>query len=76
MTIITPRFWHYGSAKQQISTQERHIMESIEIRKVTNGYIVVVNDQDESREYIFDTHRRVVKFVKECFDAVGDKQKI
>jgi GTP cyclohydrolase I len=51
-------------------------MESIEIRKVANGYIVVVNDEDESREYIFDTHRRVVKFVKECFDASDAKQKM
>lgn len=48
-------------------------MESIEIRRVANGYIVIVNDEDETREYIFDSHRRVMKFIKECFDAFDTK---
>jgi len=51
-------------------------MESIEIRRVANGYIVIVNDEEETREYIFDNHRRVMKFVKEVFDAFDAKKKV
>ena len=51
-------------------------MESIEIRRVVNGYVVIVNDEDDSREYVFDTHRRVMKFVKEVFDAIDAKKKV
>ena len=49
-------------------------MESIEIRKVANGFVVVVNDADDSREYVFDTYRRVMKFVKEFLDADAAKK--
>lgn len=51
-------------------------MESIEIRRVANGYVIVVNDEEDSREYVFDTHRRVMKFIKEYFDAYESKKKI
>lgn len=43
-------------------------MESIEIRKVKNGFVVIVNSVDDTEEYVFDTYRRVLKFIKECFD--------
>jgi len=49
-------------------------MESIEIRKVANGFIVVVNDENETREFVFDTYRRVIKFVKEYLDADAAKK--
>lgn len=49
-------------------------MESIEIRKVANGFVVVVNDSDDSYEYVFDTYRKVLKFVKEFLDADAAKK--
>ena len=49
-------------------------MESIEIRKVINGFIVVVNDEDSSKEFVFDSYRRVLKFIKEYLDADAVKK--
>lgn len=41
------------------------MFESIEIRKVRNGYIVIVETVVESLEYVFDSSRKALKFVKE-----------
>jgi len=48
-------------------------MESIEIRKVANGFVVVVNTEEDSKEYVFDSYRRVLKFIKEFLDAGAGK---
>lgn len=48
-------------------------MESIEIRKVANGFVVVVNTEEDSTEYVFDSYRRVLKFIKEFLDAGAGK---
>jgi hypothetical protein len=45
------------------------MFESIEIRKVKNGFIVIVNTDESADEYIFETHRRVTKFVKEFIET-------
>lgn len=44
-------------------------MESLEVRKVENGYIVVIHSDDGTHEYIFDTIRRVMKFLREKLDG-------
>lgn len=42
------------------------MFESIEIRKVRNGYIVTVTSEDEEPvEYIFTKFIHVIKFVKD-----------
>lgn len=41
------------------------MFESIEIRKVTNGFVVLLTTEDDTKEYVFDTPRRTIKFVKE-----------
>lgn len=44
------------------------MFENIEIRKARNGVIVVVREDSEDREYIFDTDRKALKFVKELLE--------
>ena len=41
-------------------------METIEIKKATNGFVVVVNDE-EYKEYVFVREQHLIKFLKEYF---------
>jgi len=44
--------------------------ESIEIRKVKNGVIVTLrSDDEEDQEYVYDSDRKAIKFVKELLEA-------
>jgi hypothetical protein len=43
--------------------------ESIELRQVKNGIIVVLRTEDDENEYVFDTSRKALKFVKELLEA-------
>ncbi|MFN3076999.1 MAG: hypothetical protein ABT940_09005 [Alphaproteobacteria bacterium] len=45
------------------------MFDSIEIRKVTNGFIVILNAEDDAHEYVFDTSRKAIKFIKEYVEA-------
>ena len=45
------------------------MFDSIEIRKVANGFIVILNTEDDAREYVFDTSRKAIKFIKEYVEA-------
>jgi hypothetical protein len=45
------------------------MFESIEIRKVTNGFIVILNTEEEATEYVFDTSRKAIRFIKEYVEA-------
>lgn len=40
------------------------MFESIEIRKVANGFVVVLTTEDETKEYVFDTSRKAIKFIR------------
>ena len=43
--------------------------ESIEIRKVRNGVIVTLrSDDDEDQEFVYDTDRKAIKFVKDLLE--------
>ena len=42
---------------------------SLEMRKVNNGFVVTVNNDDEADEYVFDTLRKTIKFVKDIANA-------
>lgn len=45
------------------------MFESIEIRKVKNGIIVLVNTEDgEQEEYVYDTARKAIRFIREYID--------
>jgi len=40
------------------------MFESLEIRRATNGFILVVNTEDEAKEYVYDTERKLMRVVK------------
>ena len=41
------------------------MFESIEIRKAANGFILVINTEDEAREYVYDTERKLMRVIKQ-----------
>jgi hypothetical protein len=45
--------------------------EAIELRKVKNGVIVLLRTADIDEEYIFDTNRKALKFIKDMLEAKG-----
>jgi hypothetical protein len=45
------------------------MFESVNIRKVANGFVVEVITTEESSEYVFDTLRRTMKFVKDAMEG-------
>lgn len=53
--------------------KETSMFESIEIRKVKNGVIVTVRAEEEDDEYVYDTDRKALKFIKDLLDAQDTK---
>lgn len=47
------------------------MFESIEIRKVKNGVIVTLRTDDEDAEYVYDTDRKALKFIKDLLESNG-----
>lgn len=46
------------------------MFDSIEIRKATNGFIVILTPEDaEPTEYVFDTSRKAIKFIRSYVEA-------
>ena len=45
------------------------MFDSIEIRKVKNGFVVILAQEDDTTEYVFDTSRKAIKFIKEYVEA-------
>jgi len=45
------------------------MFESIEIRKAANGFILVVNTEDESKEFVYDTSRKAMRVLKQYLEA-------
>jgi hypothetical protein len=43
--------------------------DSIELRRVKNGVIVALRTNEEDAEYIFDTNRKALKFVKDLLEG-------
>ena len=41
------------------------MFESIEIRRVANGFVVTVNMEDETVEYVFDTAHKAMSHIKQ-----------
>lgn len=57
------------------------MFESIEIRKVKNGVIVTLRTDDEDSEYVYDTDRKALKFIKDMLESrsvinIRDKQPV
>jgi hypothetical protein len=47
------------------------LFESIEIRKVRNGVIVTLRSDEEDQEYVYDTDRKAIRFVKDLLESKG-----
>lgn len=46
------------------------MFDSIEMRKVENGIIVIIRDEEnDEKEYVYDNTRKALKFVKDMLDA-------
>jgi len=46
--------------------------ETIEIRKVCNGIVVMLRtEEDADQEYVFDADRKAIKFVKDLLETKG-----
>ena len=46
------------------------MFESIEIRKAANGFILIINSEDDSKEYVYDTERKLMPALK---SQLGEK---
>ncbi len=40
------------------------MFESLEIRKAANGFILVVHSEDDTKEYVYDTERKLMRVIK------------
>lgn len=47
------------------------MFESIEIRRVANGFILVITTEDETKEFVYDTSRKAMRAIKQYIDAGG-----
>lgn len=48
------------------------MFESIEFKKVKNGFVVTVHTDESDDEYIFDTLRKVMKFIKDYVEKSAE----
>lgn len=51
------------------------MFDSIEIRKVKNGVIVTLRSDDEDMEFVYDTDRKAIKFIKELLESNNQKER-
>lgn len=48
------------------------MFENMEIRKAANGYILSITGEDgDTREYVYDTSRKLMRVLKQYLDAKG-----
>jgi len=45
------------------------MFERLEIRKVANGFVLTVDSESGEIDYVFDTQRKLFKFIKDFIDA-------
>jgi hypothetical protein len=43
--------------------------ESIEIRRVKNGIILVIHTEDDVVEYVYDSSRKAVRIIKQLLES-------
>lgn len=44
------------------------MFESIEIRRATNGFILVITTEEETREFVYDSSRKAIRVIKEYLE--------
>jgi len=40
------------------------MFESLEIRKAANGFILVLHTEDDTKEFVYDTERKLLREIK------------
>jgi hypothetical protein len=45
------------------------MFETIEVRKATNGFILVITTEDETKEYVYDSSRKAIRVIKEYLES-------
>jgi hypothetical protein len=43
--------------------------EAIELRQVKNGIVVLLRTNDDESEYVFDTTRKALRFIKDLLEG-------
>jgi hypothetical protein len=46
------------------------MFESLEIRRAANGFILIVHTEDDTKEYVYDTERKLMRQLK---SQLGEK---
>jgi len=46
--------------------------ESIEIRRVENGFVLVVNTVDDVKEYVYDNSRKTLKIIRQLLESSNE----
>jgi len=41
------------------------MFETLEIRRAANGFILVINTEDDSKVFVYDTERKLIRVVKQ-----------
>jgi hypothetical protein len=49
------------------------MFESIEVRRVANGFILVITTEDDTKEYVYDTSRKTLRVLKEYMEAKAEQ---
>lgn len=52
-----------------LENQGVSMFESIEIRKVANGFILTVTTEDDTKEFVYDTSRKALRVIKQYIDS-------
>jgi hypothetical protein len=45
------------------------MFESIEIRRVANGFVLTITTEDDTKEFVYDTSRKAMRAIKQYIDA-------
>lgn len=48
----------------QLTQWNTLMFESIEIRKAANGFILIVHTEDDTKEFVYDTERKLMRVIK------------
>jgi hypothetical protein len=48
------------------------MFETIEVRRVANGFILVVTTEDDTKEYVYDTSRKALRVIKEYLESKSE----
>lgn len=49
------------------------MFETLEIRKAANGFILVVHTEEDTKEFVYDTDRKLMRVVKQY---IGSKDSV